>query len=353
MTHRHRDPGPGVAPGRSAPRGGTKAKARTLRDCFAAAWLATTVGCSATPAFAQKQQTFPTRPIRLVGLSAGGQVDTLARLLGPKLTEAWGQPVVIDNRPGAGATLAASTVAKAAPDGHTLLLSTVSFATSAALYADLPYDPIKDFTGITQIAFTPYALIVTPTQGVRTVPDLIALAKAQPGKIIFGSSGAGSGSHLAGERFRLAAEIKVLHVAFKGLPQLLVEVVTGRVHYCVCALASALPFIKDGKLSALAVNTPQRSPQLPDVPTLGDTLPGFEKSEGSIGLLAPARTSRAVVNRISREVTRILDLADIKERMLAQGFIAAPTTPEEYDKILRGQIETLSRVVREAGLRTR
>ena len=314
--------------------------------------MVASVTAPVSPALSQKA-AYPTKPVRLVGLSAGGQVDTLARMLGPKLTESWGQPVVIDNRPGAGATLAASTVAKATPDGHTLLLSTVSFVTSAALYTDLPYDPIRDFAGVTQIGFTPYVLVVTPALGVHSVKELIALAKAQPGKIIFGHSGAGSGSHLAGERLRLAANVKVVQVGFKGLPQLLLEVVTARVHYCVCALASALPFIKDGKLLAIAVNTPERSFHLPDVPTLADTLPGFEKPEGSIGLLAPAATPRAVVNHIGREVVRILNLPDVRERMTNQGFVAAPTTPEEYDRILRAQIETLSKVVREAGLRAR
>lgn len=325
------------------------AKRRLGRRGAGLAALLVALTCSA--ALAQNPQAFPTKPIRLVGLSAGGQVDTLARILGPKLTEQWGQPVVIDNRPGAGGTLAASTVARAAPDGYTLLLSTVTFVTSAALYPDLPYDPVKDFTAVAQIGFTPYALVATPALGAHSVRDLIATAKAQPGKIIFGHSGAGSGSHLAGERFRLAADIKVVHVGFKGLPQLLVEVMTGRVHYCVCALASALTFVREGKLVALAVNTPQRSPLLPDVPTLADTLPGFEKPEGSIGLLAPARTPRGVVNQINREVVRLLNIQEIRERMLSQGFVAAPTTPEEFDRILHAQIETQSKVVREAGLR--
>lgn len=323
----------------------------SLQRALCASALAMGFAFAAAPGLAQKQQSFPVKPIRLVGLSAGGQVDTLARMLGPKMTESWGQPVVIDNRPGAGATLAASTVAKATPDGHTLLLSTVSFATSAALYADLPYDPIRDFAGVAQIGFTPYALVVTPSVGVRSVGELITLARNQPGKIIFGHSGAGSGSHLAGERFRLAADLKVVHVGFKGLPQLMIEVVTGRVQYCVCALASALPFIKDAKLLALAVNTPQRASQLPDVPTLADSLPGFEKPEGSIGILAPAKTPRPVLHQISREVSRILELPEIRERMMSQGFVPAPTTPEEYDRILRAQIATLSKVVRDAGLR--
>ncbi len=322
------------------------------RALFAGA-IAAVVGLAAAPAVAQKQQSFPAKPIRLVGLSAGGQVDTLARMIGPKMTESWGQPIVIDNRPGAGGTLAAGTVARAAPDGYTLLLAAVTFATSAALYSDLPYNPIKDFAGVTQIGFTPYALVVTPALGVHSVSGFIALATAQPGKLIFGHSGAGSGSHLAGERFRLAADVKVVHVGFKGLPQMLLEVVTGRIHYCVCALASALPFVKDGRLVALAVNTPQRVSLLPDVPTLADTLPGFEHPEGSIGMLAPARTPRPVLNQLSREVSRIFNLPDVRERMVNLGFVAAPTTPEEYDRILRTQIETLSKVVRDAGLRAR
>ncbi len=296
-------------------------------------------------------QAYPTKPIRLVvGLGAGAQTDTIARLIGQKLSESWGQPVVIDNRTGAGGVLAASTVAKSTPDGHTLLLLT-SFAISAALYPNLPYDPLKDFAGVAQIGYTTQALATAPSQGIKTVQELIALARAQPGKILYASGAAGLATHLNGEKFRLAAGIKVVNVAFKGGSDVVIETLAGRTHYCFAGLAPVLPFIKDGRLLALAVNAPQRSPALPEVPTLGETLPEFKKPESSSGLLAPAKTPRAILNQISKEIARVMQLPDIKERMHAIGLAPAPTTPEEYDKILREQITALSKLVRDAGLR--
>ena len=303
------------------------------------------------PGFAQAQQKFPSKLVRLVvGLPAGSGPDTTARLIGQRMSESWGQPVVVDNRTGAGGMLAAAQVAKGAPDGYTLL-SMGNFAIIAALQPSLPYDPLKDFAGVTQIGFGAQALIVAPSFGVKSVKELIALAQAQPGKIIYSSGGAGSGTHLSGERFRLAAAIKVVNVAFKGGVEALIETLAGRTHYCFAALTPALPFINDGKLLALAVTTPQRVPILPDVPAMAETLPDFKRNETSSGLLAPAGTPRRILNQISKEVARILSLPDVKERMQAVGFAPAPTTPEEYDKILRGQIETFSKLVRDAGLR--
>ncbi|MCC7483446.1 MAG: tripartite tricarboxylate transporter substrate binding protein [Burkholderiales bacterium] len=313
------------------------------------AWVAAV----AAPGLAQAQQRFPTKPIRLVtGSAPGAQTNTVARMIARKMSESWGQPVVVDNRPGAAGVLAASMVAKATPDGHTLLIAS-SFPISAALYANLPYDPLKDFAGVTQIAHFTQALLVAPSLGVRSVKDLIALARAQPGKIIWSSGVAGLPSHLNGERFRLAAGIKVVNVAFKAGIEACIETLTGRTHYCVAGLTPVLPFIKDGKLLALAVTTPQRSPAVPEVPAMAETLPDFKKPESSYGLLAPAKTPRPVLNQISKEVARILDHSDIKERLQAFGSVPAPTTPQEYDKILREQIETLSRLARDAGLRAR
>ena len=310
------------------------------------------IAVAALPGFAQAQQNFPSKPIRLVvGLPAGSQPDILARMIGQKMSEGWGRPVVVDNRPGGGGTLAAGTVAKATPDGHTLLLAGGNFAISAALQPSLSYDPFKDFAGITQIGFPTAVLVAAPALGVKSVKDLIALAKAQPGKIIFGSPPVGGGSHLSGARFNLTAGIKVVTVAFKGGPEATIEVLAGRTHYSIVVLVAALPFINDGKLLVLAVLTPQRSPVLPDVPTLAETIPDFKRPDTSIGLLSPAGTPRPILNQISKEVARIVDFPDIKERLQAVGFIPAPTTPEEYAKILRGQIQTLSRVVRDAGLR--
>jgi tripartite-type tricarboxylate transporter receptor subunit TctC len=322
-----------------------------LLRALIAAGVAIGIAVAPLPGFAQAQPKFPTKPIRLVvGISVGSQADTLVRMIAHKLSESWGQSVVVDNRAGAGGALAAGLVAKAAPDGHTLLYS-VGFAISAAAQPDLPYDPVKDFTGVAQIGFGTQVLSVAPALGVRSVDELIALAKAQPGKIVFGSSAVGTGTHLSGARFAFVAGIKVATVAFKSASEALLQLLAGRTHYSVLTLVVARPFIDDGKVRALAVLLPQRSPVLPDVPTLAETLPDFKRPEVSAGFLAPAGTPRPVLNQISKEMARILYLPDMKERLDAGGFQPQPTTPDEYDKILRGQIETLSKLVREIGLR--
>jgi tripartite-type tricarboxylate transporter receptor subunit TctC len=295
---------------------------------------------------------FPTKPVRLVvSTTAGSQPDSLARLFGQKLSESWGQPVVVDNRPGAQGTLAATPVSKAAPDGHTLLYALPNFAIGAVLQSNLPYDPLKDFTGITQIGFTTNVLVVTPTLGVKTVNDFIALAKGQPGKFIFGTSPTGSAAHLSGARFNVVAGIKAVHVAFKGGPEATIEVLAGRIHYHVGTMGVLLPFVKDGKLVALAVLSPQRASALPDVPALGETLSEFKRPDTSHGLLAPAGTPRAVVNRINKEMARVLVLPDVKERTQAISYVVDASTPEEYNQILRAQIKALTKLVSDAGLR--
>jgi len=313
--------------------------------------VVTGVAIAAAPGSAQVQQKFPSKPVRiLVSNPAGSQGDTLARMISQRLSETWGRPVVVDNRTGALGTLAAGTVAKSTPDGHTLLF-TAGLAINAAMQPSLPYDSVKDFAGVTQIGFGTQVLVVAPALGVKSVNDLIALAKAQPGKIIYGSSAVGTGSHLNGARFNLAAGIKVVTVAFKGGPEATIELLGGRTHFSSVTLFSALPFINDGKLLALAVATPQRSPLMPEVPALAETLPDFKRPENSTGLFAPAGTPRPILNQISKDVARILDLPDIKERLQVIGYIPAPTAPEELDKIHREQIETLSKLGRDAGLR--
>ena len=297
-------------------------------------------------------QSFPTKPIRLVvSTTAGSQPASLARLFAQKLSERWGQPVVVDNRPGAQGTLAATPVAKAVADGHTLLYALPNFTIGAVLQSNLPYDPLKDFTGITQFGFTTNVLVVTPALGVKTVADFIALARGQPGKFIFGTSPTGSAAHLSGARFNVVAGIKAVHVAFKGGPEATIEVLAGRIHYHVGTMGVLLPFVKDGKLTALAVLSPQRASALPDVPALGETLPEFKRPETSHGLLAPAGTPRAVIGRINKDMTRVLELPDVRERAQAISYVIEPSTPEEYDKIVRAQIQTLNKLVKDAGLR--
>jgi tripartite-type tricarboxylate transporter receptor subunit TctC len=313
--------------------------------------LATGIAVTAAHGIAQAQPKYPTKPVRIVvGFSAGSATDITARMIGPRLGEKWGQPVVIENRPGAGGTLAAAAVAKATPDGHTLLLISAAFAIGAVLHAHLPYDPLKDFTGVAQIGASTGALTVTPSLGVKSVQDLIALAQERPGKIFYGSAGAGSGIHMTAERFKMVAGIKSVHVAFKGQPEMLIEIMAGRIHYGFPGLGPALAMIKEGRLVVLAVVTLKRSPLLPDVPTMVEVLPGFER-DATHGILAPAGTPRRILNQISKDVASVLDLPEVKQQMLAISFEPAPTTPEEFDRIIRSMIGTFSKVVVAAGLR--
>ena len=314
--------------------------------------VVTGVALATAPVLAQAQQKFPSKPIRLVAsTTAGSQPDAIARMIGQKMSENWAQAVVIDNRPGGGGTLAATVVAKAAPDGHTLLYALPNFVIAPVLQTGVPYDPLKDFAGATHIGITTNVLVASPALGVKSVKDFIALAKAQPGKLIFASSATGSASHLTGARFNHIAGIKVVHVAFKGGPDAMIEVLAGRSQYHVGTMGVTLPFIKEGKLVALAVATPQRAPVLPDVPALGEILSEFKRPETSHGLLAPAGTPRSILNQKSKEIACILDLPDVKERLQSIAYVAAPSTPEEYDTIRRGQIAALSSLVRDAGLR--
>jgi tripartite-type tricarboxylate transporter receptor subunit TctC len=313
-------------------------------------WLL--IGALATSAAAaQAQQAYPTRPIRIVvPFSPGGSTDSLARLIAQKMSESWGQAVVIENRSGASGTIGTAIVAKATPDGHTLLVSSSAFAISAALHPSLPYDPLKDFAGVTRVGFSKSVVVVPASLGVRTLPDFIEYGRARPGKILFASAGAGSSTHLNAEKFRLATGIKTVHVAFKGSADAVLEVVAGRVHYVVSGLLTTLPHIKDGRIVALAVVIPTRSPLLPDVPTVAETIPGY-KRDGSHVMLAPAGTPRPVLEKLSNEVRRIFALPDVQSRMANFDYLLAPTTPAEMDQVLRADIETFAEVIRLAGLR--
>jgi tripartite-type tricarboxylate transporter receptor subunit TctC len=316
-----------------------------------AAVVSAGIAFAAAPGLAQAQSKFPSKPVRIiVGFSAGSATDITARIIGPKLSELWGQPVVIENRPGAGGTLANAAVARATPDGHTLALISAAFAIGAVLHKELPYDPLKDFVGVTQIGASAGVLAVAPSLGVKSVKELIALAQERPGKILFGSAGAGSGIHMTAERFKMVAGINTVHVGFKGQPEMLLEIMAGRIHYGFPGLGPALGMIKDGRLVALAVVTKNRSPLLPDLPVLAEVLPGFER-DASHGLLAPAGTPRPIRNQISKDVVRVLDLPEVKQQMVAIGFEPLPATPEEFDQIIRSMIGIFSKVVVAAKLR--
>ena len=341
----HRPGAAGRCIGSTAPPS-CRRSARLMRYCA-------TLLLIAAPGPALAQPSFPAKPIRfVVPFSPGGGTDTMARVIALKMSEQWGQPVVVENRTGAGGAIGTALVAKATPDGHTLLVSSPGFVISAALNQNLPYDSLKDFTGVTQIGYSTSTLVVTPALGVKSVKDFIELAHSRPGKIFFSSAGAGSSTHLSGERFKLVTGIKAVHVGFKGSSDALLEVVAGRVHYLMTGLLTTLPYIKDGRLVCLAVVTPQRSPILPDVQTLAEALPGY-KRDGSHVMLAPAGTPRAIVHQISREVKRIFELSEVRERLKNFDYMLAPTTPEALDKIIRTDIETFTELVARAGLRAR
>jgi tripartite-type tricarboxylate transporter receptor subunit TctC len=307
---------------------------------------------SAAPSVTAQTSNYPSKPIRIiVPFTPGSATDLLARMYGTKFIDAWGQQVVIDNRSGAGSTIGTAIVAGATPDGHTLLLNSSAFAGSASIYPKLPYDPHKDFIPISLIAANPLLLVVAPSLGVRSVKDLVAMAKSQPGKLTFASSGIGSGTHYGGELLAQTAKISVVHVPYKGTPETITDTVSGRIHYAVPPILAALPLVREGRLIALGVTSPERSALLPDVPTVAEAgVPGY-KYEGWFGILAPARTPANVVEKIGREVTRIAAMKDIKDRIAAMGGRSWPSTPAEFENLIRTEIETRGRVFRKAGVK--
>ena len=300
--------------------------------------------------FAASAADYPSRPIRvIVPFTPGSATDLIARMVGPKLTDAWGQQVVIDNRPSAGGTVAGGIVAAAAPDGQTLMFTSSGFAGAAALYTKLPYDPLKDFAGVTLLAVTPLVLIVSPSLGVKTVKELIALAQQKPGQLNFGSSGIGSGTHFGGELFKLSAKINVTHVPYRGTPEALTDTMSGRIQFFVSPVLPAVPLVRSGRALALGVTSPQRLPMLQDVPTIAEAaLPGFEY-EGWYGVFAPARTPRAIVNKLSKEIAHALAMPDVHDRIVREGAAPKPMTPEQFDRMVRDEIVMRGKVFKAAG----
>ena len=312
---------------------------------------AVTVLVMTAPVLAQAQQKFPTKPVRLViGFSPGSATDLSGRMVAQKLGDIWGQPVVIENRSGAGGQLATVMVAKATPDGYTLLMISSAMVVNAVLPVKPMYDLLKEFTGVSQIGVPTSIVLANPGLGVKSVKDLIALAQSRPGKILFGTSGAGSGTHMTTEIFNTNAGIKAVHVAFKGLPEVMIEVAAGRLNYGIISMGASLPFVLDKRVVPLAVVAVKRSPILPDVPTVTEILPSFER-DATHGIIAPAGTPREILNIISRDIARALEFPDMKERMDAMGFERVPLTPEEHTKLLRRLHASLSKTVVAVGLR--
>jgi len=296
------------------------------------------------------QAAYPTKPVRLVvPFPAGGTTDLLARAAAQKLSEAWGQQMIVDNRPGAAGNIGAELVAKSTPDGYTLLMGTVgTHAINASLYAKMPYDHVKDFTPVILVAGVPNVLVVNPQLPVNTVPELIAYAKANPGKLNFASSGSGTSIHLSGELFKAMTGVQMTHVPYKGSAPALTDLIGGQVQLMFDNLPSSLAFIKAGKLRAIAVTGTTRAPALPDVPTVADTVPGFEASSW-FGILAPAGTPRDIVMKINGETSKWLASPDAKEKLAAQGANVAGGTPEDFAKHIQAETAKWAKVVKESG----
>jgi tripartite-type tricarboxylate transporter receptor subunit TctC len=320
-------------------------KRRTVLAAAAAA-----VALSLTP-LAAHAQAFPTKTITvIVPFSAGGTTDILARVIGQYMSKDLGQPVVIDNRAGAGGNIGAQIVARAAPDGHTILMGTVgTHAINQSLYKKMAFDPIKDFAPLTRVALVPNLLVANPSQPYKNVKELIAYAKANPGKVTFGSSGNGSSIHLSGELFNQMAGVDMQHVAYRGSSNAVTDLLGGQIAIMFDNMPSAIGHVKNGRLRAMAVTTPKRSPALPDVPTIAEAgVPGYSATSW-FGLLAPANTPAPVVAKLNASILKALADPAVKAKMAEQGAEPLGEKPEQFAEFIRSETAKWGKIVKESG----
>ena len=294
---------------------------------------------------------FPTRPIRmLAGFSAGGGSDLAARTVAQKMSEAFGQSVVVDNRTGATGAIAAEMLAKAPPDGYTLMMLAVAQLVATAFDDKMPFEVVRDYAGVSYVSRNPYVMAVAPSLPARTVREFIDLAKAQPGKLNYGSTGIGGSNHIVTEVFNVTAGIKLAHVPYKGPPQALADLAGGQVQLVFASITSGMPLVRAGKVRALAVSSLKRSAAAPEVPAIAETLPGYE-TIGWYGVVAPKATPAALVKRLSEVIARGLQAPDVKERLAADGSEAVGSTPAELDRHMASEVARFRKVIREAGIR--
>ena len=295
--------------------------------------------------------TFPDKPLRIVvSYPPGGVTDILARVVAQKLNEAWGQPVIVENRAGASGNIGAEYAARATPDGYTIFVSTSSHAAGAGLYRRLNYDLLRDFAGVSLIATTPSVLVVSNSLPVRDVGELVAYARANPGKLSFGSPGAGSNAHLAVELFGAMTGTRFLHVPYKGNTGVLADLVGGQIGFTIDSLPPYLPMMKSGKIRALAVSTPKRSRAVPELPTIAEAgVPGYE-SMGWFGLAVPAKTARSVIVKLSVETVRLLQLPDVVTRLSAVGAEPQGSTPSEFDQHVKREVAKFAKLIGDTGV---
>ena len=293
-------------------------------------------------------QDFPTKPVRFV---IGPAPEMLPRLVGQKLSELWGQQVVIDQRPGAGGIVAGDLVAKAAPDGYTWLMSTGAFYVVDALYPKLSYNMVRDFAPVTLMASIPFIAVVHPAVPVKSLAELVQLARAQPGKLNFASAGTGTTTQLAAELFKLSAGINIVHVPYKGVAPAVTDVLAGQVQMMFVVAQAAVPHVQSGKLRALGITSPKRSPAVPEVPTI--TEGGFPEIDivGWNGVSVPIKTPRALVNKLNTDIRKILAQKDMQDRMIAAGFDLADTTVEQFDAFIKKDVVLYNRIIKESKMK--
>ena len=294
---------------------------------------------------------FPTKQIRIiVPFTPGSATDVMARIVGERLTATWGQPVIVDNKPGAGGTIGIRETARAEPDGYTLVVVSSGHAVNHTLYKDLQYDTLKDFAGVALLGTLPSVLIVPPSLGVNSVKELVAMLKAKPGEYNYATAGVGSGAHVSTEKFNVATGVKAVHVPLKGTPPMLAETMAGRIQYAWVPAVSSMGQVKDGKVKALAVSTPKRIAALPDVPTIAEA--GFPNAESNfwVAMLAPAKTPRDIVAKLNAEVNRALQSPEVKDRLAKLGTEPMAMTPEQFDKFVADEYRELGDIMVKAGL---
>ena len=297
-------------------------------------------------------QAWPNKPVHiLIAFPPGGAIDIVARIMGPRLSASIGQPVLVENRPGAGGLLGTELAAKAAPDGHTVFFGTLgNLSVNPLLYPKLPFDIGRDFAPLTQVVSTTFMLYVNPASPVKTVNELIALARSRPGTLNYSSSGNGGAPQLAAELFNSMAGVKMVHVPYKGSSQSVTDLMGGQVQLTFDSLALGLPYVKAGKLRAVATLSPKRVAQFPDVPAVAETLPGYEVTNW-FGMVVPAATPRDIVTRLHGEILKVLRLPDVRDSLMAQGTEPVGSSPEEFSAFMKSEAAKWARVIKEANIR--
>ena len=310
-----------------------------------------TCALMALAAASTAQQTYPQKPIRvIVPYAPGGTTDTVARLIGPKMSEGLGQPLIIDNRPGGNTIIGTEALAKSAPDGHTIMVMVIAHVIIPNLIST-PYDAIKDFAPVGGISFSEQLLVVHTSVPANTLRELIALAKARPGQLNYGSAGSGGLTHLASELFNVMAGVKTEHIPYKGAGPAITDLIGGQIHMYFATPISVMPHIKNGRLKALAITGEARAPALPQVPTFAEGgLPGFEVQNWQ-GVLAPAGTSKEIVAKLSSEIGRVLRLPDIEARLVSQGLETLITTPEQFGALMKADLAKYAKIIRTANVK--